>query len=235
MIIHFCEKCGNRVPPSQFDSGAAVVMDEVRALCAQCSGKRPSHRASKLAMVPASPAVKESPFRKSDSNAVPAAKKSGLHAVPSPASMPPSPRPSAGHLGRTAARTTVFQGTNNLLLWIGGGVAVLLIVLAGILWKGSAVDRRTGGASPPAKTDFSAATPAWPQPAPLPSEVPATAPVSAVATGPKDRQDVPYDPRAAVAASLLSQAKAQAASDPWAFRQLLESLKDRYEIGRAHV
>lgn len=247
MILHFCEKCGNRVPQSQIDSGAAVIMEEVRALCAGCSGKHPSRRVSQTKIAAA--ASNETAVRTSGLHVVPSARKSGPYVAPSPATGSGSHKaPTAGHLAKASAGASDFQSSSNkTLFFIGGGIALFLVVVAVIALSSTKDERRpTPKAQAPVTPVSQVTAPAPTRAAPFPSPVapsptpiaPSPTPVVPVTTtknveppgnaATTTATDDGYDPRALVAASMLTEAKAQAVSDPWAGHDKLVDLKDRY-------
>lgn len=236
MLIHFCEKCGFRVPEKEVASGAARVIDEVNVVCAKCAGGRPSGRV-------AAPAASSSgelaarrdsrtgitPARGSDQHqGQPAARTSGLHKIPPvlrSAKAPPGP----------ALYPTPTSNSSKMLLYLGAGVGVVVLVLVLVLAAGSGdsgapakqdvrkpddASTRIAAVPPPANTSRSATTTT--RVAKAPDEPPVPQPPT------PDTKVEEYDPRATIAASLLAQAKALAASDPWAYREKLDELASRY-------
>ena len=223
MIIHYCDKCGNRVPKSQIDSGAVVVTDEIHAVCAGCAGKRHSRRASQLKITPSGT---EQLKRKSERRAVASGKRSGIQAVSSSGIVPAHRKaPSSGHLAHPFPDGDASQDTpKRKLIYIGGGIVVVLVGVAIVLLSGGSNEKPVAEKKTSSKV---AAVPAPVAAGPAPT-TPTVKPTPAVSPPVSSKPQDEYDPRAAVAASALAEAKAKAKADPWAYRDLLKNVKTRY-------
>jgi len=232
MIIYFCEQCGARVPEKEIASGAARVLEEVRAVCTKCAGARPSGRATAHVAVPAGGVP---PRRDSRAGAASA---SGLGARASPPSSRAAKAPQPAD-----ARAPSRPGFPKLWLYAGGGVIVLLLVAIVAVVVGRPAPstkpetRRTDDASsrgksvrPTTDTGTTAKTTATSTTGETPAKTTAEPPAKP-APPPTKTETEEYDPRAAVAASLLEQAKAYFKSnpdDPWGYKEKLEQLKASY-------
>lgn len=227
MILHFCEKCGNRVPQKQIDSGAAVIIEDVRALCVSCAGKRPSRRASQAQIAPPKG---ETALRKSSLHIVPEARKSGIQASPLPAEGSESHTASTPAHAAKAPADGASPSSKKILMYVGAGVGLLLIIVSVILLSsGEDKQNPTPKAPPPATTAVPPSTAdAHPVGTALPPAIRSVEQGATVETAQPERLEDGYDPRAAVALSLLNEAKAKAGSDPTASRELFEKVRDTY-------
>ena len=217
MILFYCEKCGMRVPDADLQSGAAGQLDDVRAICVRCGGRKATgfhaKRSSGAATVPSSAAPR-------------AANPPGTH----------TQAPAASASSKLAIWGAVT---------VGGLLLILAIVFAST--RGDGTRKTAAAPSTPTSSQRPSVPlplPAGQQnPTPLPSpdnravQVPAPTPPSpgGVTTGEtttgEAKPDGDYDPRAFVATSKLNAAKSyfeKNPNDPWGYNDQLEDLKTGY-------
>ena len=204
MVILFCDKCGKRVAPGDLTSGAARQVDETHAVCAECHHGR-STVAGATAHVEALP-------RRDSRTAVVAARPSAR----------PAPAPTASRADPSSSKVFIFAG-------VGVTVLVLVLIAVAMSTGGDESDRKEARRKP--LVGRVAAPPApGPSPGPTAPAPPARpeSPPTPVPETPKEDKAEEHDPRAAVAASALAQAKRFASSEPWAYREQLETIARRY-------
>ena len=234
MVIHFCDKCGARIAQADLDAGQAKPLEEGHAVCAKCAGARVA--SGSTGALP--PAVASS--RRDPRHAPGSARQDTKVSARS--------RPHAGKFGdrqdvlsvpelsRRGPDVAATPSSSRLLLLIGAGVVVVSLILVGIL-----LAIGSGEAPKPSRTGPEAKPVAEVQPATEPARAPGnsgtdktsclspnfpTTPAEPAKAAEKD-----YDPRAAVAASLLEQARdfqRQHPEDPWKYRDKLKALASGY-------
>lgn len=212
VVIFYCEKCGQRVPDADLQSGSAGQLDEVRAICIRCGGRKATG----------------SIVRRSSSKAA--------TSPPPPAPMIEGLAPSVAHPdshSHAASPQDPPAPPSKLALWGGLTVGALFLVLIIVFAATRGSDSRTTAEATARKT---AVQRDIPLPPPLPVNPPPTlppvtpqpdrAPTSGDTTTGGD-----YDPRAYVAASKLNEAKVyfnKNPKDPWGFNDQLENVKTSY-------
>jgi hypothetical protein len=204
VVILFCDKCGKRVAPGDLTSGAARQVDETHAVCAECHRGRSTGATAHVEALP----------RRDTRTAV----------VPARRERPPAPAPmpAPSHADGSSSKVLIFAG-------VGVTVLVLALIAVAMGTGGDKSDRKESRRKP---LEERAAAP----PPPGPSSGPATpappaqpdSPPTPVPEAPKESKTEEFDARAAVAASALTQAKRFASSDPWAYREQLETIARRY-------
>lgn len=213
MVIFYCDKCGQRVPDTDLESGSAAQLDDVRAICVRCGGRKATgfinRRASSKAATgppPAAPLIE------------------GL--------TPTGAHPET-HARATSPQTPPIT-SNRFALWggltVGALVLVLIVVFAATRGHDSRTKHETTDRQPAAQRDI-------PLPPALPGNPPPTIPPVTSQTNPPPKSTDTatggdYDPRAYVAASRLNEAKVyfnKNPNDPWGFNEQLENLKAGYQ------
>jgi hypothetical protein len=226
-LIFFCDQCGFRIPAADFSARKARLLDEVRATCVNCSRKRsgatgalrPTDASSRRSTrhIPVPP---PSEHRSSQRGMVSAARD----------------EPAAVH-GHAVAEHAEGK-TRGLLVPVGLGVTVLIVIIIAVVLAGRPAP--PGPVKPDRVADKGGTILVVPPPQPPPDPGPGVVgPVTKDSTkvvvvddtkqGGSSTDD--YDPRAAVAASLLAQAKAQQPTDAdeqLEYKSRLEKIRDSY-------
>jgi len=233
--IFYCERCGLRIPPADFQNQSASLVNESEAICAACSNR------------PAETVPVQAPRPKTGPQVLP-----NLSANPPSDSVPPA-GPSAS-IAKSSRRNTAAHGRQHSQPAAGGlpwksalaGAVVFGALLGAFALsrskKADPVEEATKSVEP--KREIVANKPVEKKPEPMRVTPPTVAPT--VATTP--RETVPtqpetkavakpvapvddYDPRKAVADSLLAQAKdyqKKNAEDVFTYRDKLQWLIERY-------
>jgi len=233
MVIFFCDQCGLRIPQKDFITGKARKSEETKALCAQCASGgeaapddgAKSHQPLRDSKPGVRPAGRQTPVQGGERKSGPAVRDSKLGITPATREAGAVARAGKAHLAAPAAPPS----TSRNLIFAGVGVVAVFGVLLAVLLSGKP------GAAPREKTRQAASeSPSVPRP-PAPSTAPSAgteaSPRESVKESARTPESETYDPRAAVAASLLLQAKQYLASrpdDPWGYREKLEQLKTGY-------
>ena len=199
MIIHYCEKCGHRIPQAEVDSGAARINNNGKGICVKCM---PSRRTSRR--------LTTATKRDSGPVAKPLTRDSKIRI------QPVSQTPVQDDIEQGAEVQEQASGRRKPILLIGGGVAALLLITVLVFALG-------GSNEDPESETKVAAKKTPPLPAGTQKAQTLTTP-PAVQT--KTKTDV-YDPRAFHAQSLLDQAKAgfkEVPDDPWTYEDKLKAI-----------
>jgi hypothetical protein len=219
-IIHYCDACGLRIPPADYDSGAAGNNASGKLLCATCLARE----------APAPAAASTSNRRRP------------VATSPQPAPEHTAPaRAKVAKAARTAGRFPIELAAGAILIVGIGAVALVLSQRKSAdvpAVAAARIEDTLKKAEPPPARNISTpqpapvSAPARPGPATL--SVPAPAPGLSVVVPPPERkiEDVGFDPRASFAANQLEQAKSFIKANPeevFTYRDQLERLRDNYK------
>jgi hypothetical protein len=219
-LIFYCEQCGQRIPPADFQNKSARLSSDNLACCAKCAAKQPN----------AARAANPEPVIKAESFSAP--------------SRPPARRKDPQKAPPPLNMNLIFGGVGALVLIVG----LFLVTRGGKDSAPVASDTPPAkkdsapSVTPPVAADKPVlkTPPLLNSPAPQNPPVTQPAPVAGTTERAPARPLMPpteeYDPRKAVSESMLAQAKDYNQKNPgdlYGYVDKLEQLRDRYRTTAA--